>query len=76
MIKEGSIFDYSSLNNYNISILGDSISTYQGTNPEGYAVYYNEEMQRRNRLASFSDTWWGRVCPNITAFSSVMKSKE
>lgn len=40
-----------------VSILGDSISTYNGYNPNGYAVYYDEEMQIRNGLKSVYDTW-------------------
>lgn len=28
-----------------VSILGDSISTYQNFNPDGYAVFYDYEKQ-------------------------------
>ena len=41
-----------------VSILGDSISTYEGYNPDGYEVYYDEFMQARNRLTDVNDTWW------------------
>ena len=44
-----------------ISILGDSISTYQGYNPVGYSVFYNEEMQKKNGLESVNDTWWKQL---------------
>lgn len=44
-----------------ISIVGDSISTYGGFNPEGYAVFYDRETQQRNGLTSVYDTWWAKV---------------
>ena len=44
-----------------VSILGDSISTYEGCNPEGFAVYYTRERQALCGLASPEDTWWMRV---------------
>lgn len=44
-----------------LSVLGDSISTFAGYNPEGYRVYYDNEMQQRNSLNSVYDTWWMRV---------------
>lgn len=44
-----------------ISIVGDSISTYEGFNPEGYAVFYDRETQQRNGLTSVYDTWWAKV---------------
>lgn len=44
-----------------ISIVGDSISTYEGYNPQGYSVFYDEEMQRENGLKSVYDTWWAKV---------------
>ena len=45
----------------NISVLGDSISTFEGYNPEGFAVYYDTFMQQRNDLSSVNDTWWAQV---------------
>ena len=44
-----------------VSILGDSISTFEGFNPEGYAVYYDKEKQAKNGLESVNDTWWAKV---------------
>lgn len=44
-----------------ISILGDSISTYIGWNPPGYAVYYEGEYLNRSGLRGPDETWWGRV---------------
>ncbi len=44
-----------------ISVLGDSISTFYGFNPPGYAVYYEEMMQAQNGLKGVQDTWWAQV---------------
>ena len=44
-----------------VSVLGDSISTFSGYNPEGYSVYFTKEMQIANKLDSVDDTWWARV---------------
>jgi lysophospholipase L1-like esterase len=44
-----------------ISILGDSVSTYTGYNPEDYAVYYQEPMLWKNGMESVNDTWWMQV---------------
>lgn len=44
-----------------ISILGDSISTYEGYQPYGYSVYYREERIYENDLESVKDTWWMQV---------------
>ena len=40
-------------NKINISILGDSISTYEGYIPSGNLAYYND-----NNLGSVNYTWW------------------
>ena len=44
-----------------ISVYGDSISTYEGYNPQGYLVYYDKNYQRQNHLTDVSLTWWHRV---------------
>lgn len=44
-----------------ISILGDSISTYEGCQPPNYSVFYNRFRQQRNGLTDVSDTWWFQV---------------
>lgn len=44
-----------------ISILGDSISTFEGYNPDGYNVFYNAEKQRQAGIRQVSDTWWQTV---------------
>lgn len=50
-----------------VSILGDSVSTFQGYNPRGYSVFYDTNMQRVNGLSSVSDTWWARVIRSMNA---------
>lgn len=57
-----------------VSFLGDSISTYSGFNPEGYAVYYDAEMQKRNGLNSVYDTWWAKVNQELRAYLCVNNS--
>mgnify|MGYP006990122985 CR=1 FL=1 len=37
---------------YKVSIVGDSISTYEGFNPYGYPVYYKEDMAYDNEINS------------------------
>ena len=48
-----------------ISIIGDSISTYYGFVPDGYKVYYTEEIALENQLTSVDDTWWRIVCKHL-----------
>ena len=48
-----------------VSILGDSISTYTGMNPRGYAVYFDEYGSAANGLRDVSDTWWSQVLDAI-----------
>lgn len=50
-----------------VSILGDSVSTFEGYNPEGYTVYYDKAMNEKNGLRSVSDTWWARVNESLDA---------
>ena len=44
-----------------ISVYGDSISTLEGYNPDGYNVFYTDVMADRYGIKSPSDTWWGMV---------------
>lgn len=44
-----------------VSILGDSISTYEGYQPKGYDVFYEQWNCMRNGLKSVNQTWWKRV---------------
>lgn len=50
-----------------VSVLGDSISTFSGWNPKGYAVYYTEPVQALNGLQSAADTWWAIVLDKLNA---------
>lgn len=43
------------------SILGDSISTYQGYNPVGYYAFFPENGE----VAEVEDTWWQRVADDL-----------
>lgn len=43
------------------SILGDSISTLDNYNPDGYNVFYAEENCERSGVFRMQDTWWGKV---------------
>ena len=57
-----------------VSIMGDSISTYQGYNPEGYAVFYDGVNQRRNDMHSVYDTWWAKINQALNAYLCVNNS--
>ncbi len=57
-----------------VSILGDSISTFEGFNPPGYAVYYDKELQALNGLESVYDTWWAKVNRALQAHLCVNNS--
>ena len=50
-----------------VSVLGDSISTFEFFNPKGYAVFYNEFKQYQNGFDSVDETWWARVCRALHA---------
>ena len=50
-----------SYKNKRFSILGDSISTLLGYNPEGAAVFYDAYMGRIAGVLAPEDTWWGQV---------------
>lgn len=43
------------------SILGDSISTLSGYNPQGYKVFYDRAICAQSGVCSMEDTWWGKV---------------
>lgn len=44
-----------------ISFLGDSITTFRGYNPEGYAVFFPEYGE----VSAVEDTWWQRVVDDL-----------
>lgn len=43
------------------SVLGDSISTFQGSNPVGYYAFFPENGE----VADVEDTWWQRVADDL-----------
>ena len=57
----------SAYKNKKFSFLGDSISTLEGYNPEGYNVFYTKEKCLEAGIASPSDTWWGMVAEHFEA---------
>ena len=44
-----------------ISLLGDSITTFQGCNPPFYPVYYENDLLEKNGLEDVEDIWWDQV---------------
>ncbi|OUO85907.1 GDSL family lipase [Gordonibacter sp. An230] len=44
-----------------VSILGDSVSTFEGCVPEGFRVYYEGERRHATGVELPSDTWWAQV---------------
>lgn len=48
-----------------VSILGDSISTFDGCNPAGFAVYYQGERCAQTGVRSPRDTWWSQVIDHL-----------
>ena len=49
----------------NVSVLGDSISTFEGYNPPANAVYYYTTRLKANHLDTVHDTWWGQVIDHV-----------
>lgn len=43
------------------SILGDSISTFEGCNPTGFRVFYEGERCAATGVREARDTWWAQV---------------
>lgn len=43
------------------SVLGDSISTLEGYNPDGNKVFYDKEKCLKANINGPEDTWWGKV---------------
>ena len=48
-----------------ISILGDSISTFEGCNPPGFDVFYEGARRRETGVERREDTWWGIVAEAV-----------
>lgn len=49
-----------------ISVLGDSISTWPGTIPPNFSLYYDEPTAWENGLGSVEDTWWHKVLSRLS----------
>ncbi len=45
----------------NAIIIGDSYSTFQSYVPQGYEVYYAEEIIRETDVTKVQETWWYQV---------------
>ncbi len=43
------------------SIVGDSISTLNGYNPNNYNMFYNDDNCAKSSVNDMKDTWWGKV---------------
>ena len=54
-----------------VSVLGDSLSTFEGYQPEGYAVFYDKEKQAVNGITSVYDMWWAKVNQALHAYLCV-----
>lgn len=50
-----------------LAIMGDSISTFAGCNPEGYDVYYEGPQCEKTGVRKPSDTWWAQVAAYMDA---------
>ncbi|MBR4881618.1 MAG: SGNH/GDSL hydrolase family protein, partial [Clostridia bacterium] len=42
----------------NIFILGDSYSTFEGYNPEGYSIFYPPKLPGGIDVMTVEQTWW------------------
>ena len=47
------------------SVIGDSISTLDGFNPDGYKVFYYGERKEISDIHTPDDTWWGKVISHL-----------
>lgn len=47
------------------SILGDSISTFEGVTPKGYNVFYTDSRKLESGITTVDKTWWGRVIKEL-----------
>ena len=49
------------------AVFGDSISTFHGCNPPGFAVFYTADRALSAGIASAGETWWGLVARRLGA---------
>lgn len=47
------------------SILGDSISTFEGISEPKEAIYYDTSRKLASGIVTVSDTWWGQVVESL-----------
>ncbi len=47
------------------SILGDSISTFEGCNPDGYNLFYSGENCRLTGVVTPEQTWWHQIIHSL-----------
>ena len=48
-----------------VSILGDSISTFAGSNPPECQVFYEQDVCRKSGVLTKNDTWWKQVADGL-----------
>lgn len=48
-----------------ISVMGDSISTFEGVNPDGYAVFYQGDLREKTGVMAPEDTWWHLIATHF-----------
>lgn len=63
----GPLYDLGGAMERLISVMGDSISTFSGWEPPGYAVYFDEQRAGAAGLRSADDTWWAQVARRLGA---------
>jgi len=54
-----------SYKNKYFSILGDSISTFEGYSKPWDAVFYDRERKYEAAISSVEETWWGRIIEHL-----------
>lgn len=57
-----------------VSIVGDSISTFEGYNPAGCSVFYDKTKQAYLGLNSVYDCWWAKVNQYLNAYLCINNS--
>ena len=69
IVQEVQLLSAKTNNNLNISILGDSISTYNNWNPEGYTPWYSDDgnYNESNDISDVKQTWWYKIINELKA---------
>ena len=50
-----------------VSILGDSLSAFEGWTPRGFSIFFDKETQQKNGITSVYDMWWAKVLQAMKA---------